>query len=480
MPAAALPAEERQGENQVISGESSETSRDGAEERNCEDPDWRLTPENWEKFELDQWLLKWSQNQTAVDMGLVRAISAEFAPALDSFTCDLDHACEIRSCDEITPHPEEHQAYLALTSFAHFNDFMRFYAEGITIAQTHDNSLGPGMIKAFSQAGSPPPDTMVTREILNAVATFLAIPMALFPEIAVLATVAGPALSKMVLLNAGTPGGLATGINIRLSSSKTLLLDEFSNVGNLIASLSEQARDSLQSDNTALLAGKQDASKSYLREYLAGGAFTRQIVNPGASIKEYLIPLYAASIINTLWKSQHTYIMMADTDDCEADTRGPRESKHCRKDDKHVYYAYYAHMDGRVMFPQISAPYGYDKLSSYSDLNLSIVMESSINAYNAHQFTYDDVRADRWTSALLDTQNGGSPLDLGPRMEGVFTIPVCYDPEGQFIGPIDARLMKRKQPCKCGQGGIETGAFADAAGFMGEGWWQSQCMSGMY
>ena len=55
----------------------------------------------------------------------------------------------------------------------------------------------------------------------------------------------------------------------------------------------------------------------------------------------------------------------------------------------------------------------------------------------------------------------GKPKDLGPAFEGVFSIPVCYDPTGNAFDTDSPNY-----PCQCGENGSETGAFQVSSLFL--------------
>ena len=58
-------------------------------------------------------------------------------------------------------------------------------------------------------------------------------------------------------------------------------------------------------------------------------------------------------------------------------------------------------------------------------------MNSSVQAYAAAQFNYDSIRTQRWFNLTIG--GGNSPLSQGYDFEGMFTIPVCHNANGNFI-----------------------------------------------
>lgn len=67
-------------------------------------------------------------------------------------------------------------------------------------------------------------------------------------------------------------------------------------------------------------------------------------------------------------------------------------------------------------------------------------MTASIRAYNIAKFDYDSIRQQRWTKLMVDRQSdNGLP---GYDFEGMFTIPVCRNPNGIFISSIQSKATQ--------------------------------------
>jgi hypothetical protein len=90
-----------------------------------------------------------------------------------------------------------------------------------------------------------------------------------------------------------------------------------------------------------------------------------------------------------------------------------------------------------------------------------MAMKSSIDADRAQPgYNYSSSRVDRWAEAINRT-DGNTPWVQGGGFEGVFTIPVCYDPSGTSITSVRSN-GGRHYPCSCldGNGGDQTVLFA--------------------
>lgn len=84
------------------------------------------------------------------------------------------------------------------------------------------------------------------------------------------------------------------------------------------------------------------------------------------------------------------------------------------------------------------------------------VFLSSIKAYEAAQFNYNNVKGQRWADAM-NWGVGNRPIDQWAFFEGVFTIPVCSDSAGYALTSPGAT---KSFPCSCGSNnGDQTGPF---------------------
>jgi hypothetical protein len=129
----------------------------------------------------------------------------------------------------------------------------------------------------------------------------------------------------------------------------------------------------------------------------------------------------------------------------------------------------------RIHNGAVQTPPGFDKLNSFSFNNISLnvcvrpfifadkllisrkdVFLSSIKAYEAAQFNYNNVKGQRWADAM-NWGVGNRPIDQWAFFEGVFTVPVCSDSAGSALTSPGA---KKSFPCSCGSNnGDQTGPF---------------------
>ncbi|KAI9795623.1 MAG: hypothetical protein M1833_006944 [Piccolia ochrophora] len=427
-------------------------------------------------------------DQEAINSGITLSLLRDYAPGYeDSFKCSLVTQCSIDTCENIRDDGEVeggHQAYLVLSAISNMVDFYNFYFRGLDQAHLMAESLSSGLVKTFTLAGEPPKDTFGTREILNALQGILCAVFAFFPEFSLLWGVGLETLSKGAQLalkgtaaNAGTPGAITAGISMSLVRSQDLTLDKLTTVGNWIASITNHAREGLGGDLTALLAGQKAANGAYIWDYLQGGSFTYP-ANPDnvTEISSYVQQQYVAGAINALWKNQFTYILAIESADCNAETRGPEETRFCVEGYPYAFY-YYMLLDKGKPWPQIWAPYGHERLGDYFDLSMETAGISSVKAFFANKYAYEDVRLSRWLDAMAGTKDN-SPVAQRARMEGVFTTPVCIDTSGGSLLSTLKRDKGRNYPCWCGQNGDDTPEFAAASGLSNHQGWKDWCFKG--
>ncbi|KAI9843902.1 MAG: hypothetical protein M1837_006056 [Sclerophora amabilis] len=466
--------------------------------RDCTAPDWRPDPDNWRRRNTDAWLPEWwgcangtaqgcsdSVSPAASD-GLTEALKERFAPQIGSLTCNVDTPCSIGGCSVIEAQiPDADQAYWTLVSIGNFNNFMRYYYNGINEAQANANSYTAGFVKLFSEGGNPPPNNKeIIMQVVNAIMIILAVVLVGFlPEVslAVFSAIAA-AMSKTVskagkksieeAARAGPAGksssaftGLSSGVSTGIGGTSTSALDEQADVGRWIGDMSRAARSSLQSDNEALLMGKPDSGGKYLWDYLVNGTFVDEPRDASQDMKEYLDKLYTASAINLLWKRDRVFIHKWATSDCENDKSGPSET---------------LPSSDKLLYPRLELPNGFDQLSY--GLTVQDVMESSLAAYDKSAFSYEEIRADDWMSAVM-SESGQRPQDLDVRFAGAFTIPVCLSTGAP--PPIHDRVRQR-YPCNCGADfdettrvRNETKAFQEASGLASHDRYMKWCVNAL-
>ena len=200
----------------------------------------------------------------------------------------------------------------------------------------------------------------------------------------------------------------------------------------------------------------------------------------------------ASVMIARLWRDTHTYIYAAPTEDCEADRRGPQDTKYCRPGDPNVYYAYMIPDSMEMsMVPWVSVrkPEGYDRLDAFGqDITLNMAMESSIGAFYStlpdDPFSYDEEDSLNSLTSLFRPgsveeggEKGGDDDDDDVAMGfASFRLPVCFDPTGTQFVPEDkiwadetplwapGTKFGTSFPCRCGPGGAHTEAFRRYSG----------------
>ena len=316
-----------------------------------------------------------------------------------------------------------------LEAIANFNNFLKQFIDGIVAAQTMANSFTDQWVKQFSIVND-------LEHALKQRRSLLGILQAVF---------------SFVVSFTGIYGAVAGAASAVIFSSATSSLgdppdkyDVAADLGVYIGKISNASTNAIRNLGQGLLSGKPDSKGNHLWQYLANGSFADTDKLKASDIEEFLKKQYVAAGINAVWGSQRTYIAAGPTKNgiaCENDSRGPAESKLCL--DQHKDSVFYAYMipqtaSSSSVYPQTFVPHGYTNLSTYAPLDMKSIMTSSVLAYDVAKFDYDSVRQERWIGALRNSSlsNSSSSLDLGYAFEGMFTLPVCFNPWGDGISKV--------------------------------------------
>ncbi|KAF2204153.1 hypothetical protein GQ43DRAFT_201322 [Delitschia confertaspora ATCC 74209] len=165
--------------------------------------------------------------------------------------------------------------------------------------------------------------------------------------------------------------------------------------------------------------------------------------------------------INALWRANMVYIVGTPSDNCENANNPEAQGYHakvCLPGEKSAYYVYMLGNHGSP-YPQVIPPVGWNHLGELG-LGMQNVVASSVAAWRATAFNYANAANHRWNDAR-NWGSGNTPRDKGASFEGVWTIPVCWDPKGTAVTNMKTD-KGRTYPCACGQGpnSEDSGAFA--------------------
>ena len=182
--------------------------------------------------------------------------------------------------------------------------------------------------------------------------------------------------------------------------------------------------------NNILMHGDNYENTGDIRSYLQGGLFVDYTGVDKVAVINSMNGFLIGQSINQLWRTQKIFIMGGGAcSDSQGIGSGPQEAMVCR--DGKSWYLYYWQEDDVIsttshQWGWVAQPPGMDQLGQgdYASLNVSDVINSSLDAYNVAGYNYTSATAaSRAQSAIQDQWR--NPGAQGPSWEGTFTIPVC-------------------------------------------------------
>lgn len=247
-------------------------------------------------------------------------------------------------------------------------------------------------------------------------------------------------------------------------------------LGHEFAEMFWTALGNLEGNTLKLLRGERLEDGIDLSTVLAGGLFVGKMDLDVVDVREKAKTIFAGMGINALWNLDSTYMVGSETQggSCDNDQRGPSWLKICDPADMskvgsppmqiyqrlticQVYYIYRLSFawDDVPEFSQAMAPAGslryMNGTGGYHGITLQDAALASIRYYNqfgnARPGTSEvanppDVNAFTLQNQVLDDS-------VSHMLDGIFTIPVCWNAGGEFISS-DAIDDARNYPCMCG------------------------------
>ncbi|CAD0115503.1 unnamed protein product [Aureobasidium uvarum] len=200
-----------------------------------------------------------------------------------------------------------------------------------------------------------------------------------------------------------------------------------------------------------------DRFDSYLMSLFAGdqslidmiqqGRYTNSTSVHTPNINTALRQQWAASYISSIWNVERTYIVMANTRNCEADSRGFKGLRVCLEEaPKYVFYAFSKSIvrEGTNHKALIRGPIGHKELKSFTGFTLKDAVRASYVYSMRHGYSAKQGAPE--SEDMLDSFYGPKSIEAGGRAHGLFNIPILYSPGGQAISSINSR-HNRNYPC---------------------------------
>lgn len=235
-----------------------------------------------------------------------------------------------------------------------------------------------------------------------------------------------------------------------------------------------------------LMNGGEAIDGKTIVDVVAGGEWAESSQMHSTEFQNQMRNTWFATYLGIIWRLERTYIVMADAESsCAADDRGPQHLKICLNDyPRNVFYIYFIPKvrEGTPGTALVRGPPGHLNIANEQGIHLTLddVVESSVFAYT-HKMKDSSGSQDDATSYDQYFEEPGK----GGRYRGLFSIPICRNPDGGAISSINHQKSKN-YPCMCGENPWndkdnwdysrdETQQFLIDTGLVASGDWQKHC-----
>ncbi|KAG9943481.1 hypothetical protein KCU85_g8644, partial [Aureobasidium melanogenum] len=198
-----------------------------------------------------------------------------------------------------------------------------------------------------------------------------------------------------------------------------------------------------------LLSGKSDKALKNPRlvQLVQQGRYgnSSSIFTP--EINKALRERWVTSYVSSIWNLEGTYIVMANTRNCESDSRGYKPLRVCLEEaPEYVFYTFSKSVvrEGTNHKAFIRGPIGHAKLKSQTGFTLKDAVRASFVYSKRHGYSASAGAPE--SEDILDSFFGPKSLEAGGKAHGMFNIPILYSPGGQAISSINSR-DNRNYPC---------------------------------
>jgi len=466
---------------------------------------------------------------------------AEFAPGLvpSQFTCDLSGPCSPVACELLRHNLSREDKQMAMYVFEQISGLHHTYQsmyQGLLESAISMQGRIPDLMRRFSRVRQL--DSLITEKDKKSRATSLAITGILGSISTVLghvnpldqavkkrkkdakakagvgaiagavagvgAEVAGvAAASEAAIIEPEVLAtvGIVTGIISLVNSVVGTLRDDISmhtpdlehNIRLVLSIYEKRGIEALKHDLRKLMEGDKIGHGKSLQDYMTGDTFYLRVPRAQEDIHRASDMMLFGTVVNGLWAWERSYIVESKAMaryGCENDYRGPREGRVCLKDRPGMVYYIYSYDLGA---DEIGKRYPVHSPTGYRNFFRRI--------NQAHGFTKEDiVLSSLFVRKYKLAQNGAGNYENVPHafehskkngryygtMPGVFTLPICHNPQGEAISSVWTRKSMHL-PCMCGDFGWDNGqyrrdkdetlGFLVKTGLMHSDAWGKQCLS---
>ncbi|KAI9798987.1 MAG: hypothetical protein M1833_004340 [Piccolia ochrophora] len=462
---------------------------------------YQSTANDWVDIKTDEWLHAWWE-ANAANFTETRGFSSNFGSqwlGKPNWSCQIDGSddnCGLDLCGNSALRnagPDTQHVYYVLQSIRNLHDYFLGMTRALQIAAINSALIKDDIAYTFYKDKDIPDQDV--KQLVNAIVSV----------VGAVAAFAAPLSNGLKILvgssNAAFAGG-AGATKYGLSHMSDDTMQRAAELGSRLSDVFLQSLNSLTLGNNDLMHGTPFLDTGDIRGYIAFGQFLQFDGVEQIATVNVARTLLASTAINHLWKQQKIFVMGGGPcDDSGGVGQGPQEAKYCR-DNKAWYLFFWKENKGLHLSKKkwgfVQGPPGFDELGKgeYEGITAQDIISSSLDSNIAAGFDYSPELAQKWTSeALVTGELNGTTI--GPRMQGIFTLPVCD------IGPIvpisgddfpkkdvilqpygEGKVPQWCAPVCAGAGGLAdegvTMAFLKAAQMEGFLSFQSYCPMGFW
>lgn len=284
--------------------------------------------------------------------------------------------------------------------------------------------------------------------LISALGFFVAAAMGV--GFAVVAPIAAVISEEAVTMFASSAALFGSGAATALSLGTSLMgpKDYVSGITTTLANVQTQNHDQIVDSFDAYMRDLFNGHDSGLLHLVQNGNYVNATKVLTPEYNKQLRERWRASYISSIWNLEGTYIVMADTGNCESDSRGFKALRVCLEEEhRYVFYVFAKTIirEGTNHKALIRGPIGHANLEAFTNFTLTDVVRASL-VYSKRNGYSVSTGAPEGKEDMLASFFGPASAKDGGKAHGLFNVPILYSPGGQAISSINNR-HNRNYPC---------------------------------
>ncbi|KAI4758560.1 hypothetical protein E4T52_12167 [Aureobasidium sp. EXF-3400] len=421
----------------------------------------------WAERQYNEYI-EWNTTQTGPGDEFWHWLYKRWAPdTADSILdCKLSKLCSPVTChliDDKHDLQDQWSAYWTLETVAKFHNMAYEIREANQQAWSSAQSNVGTLMARFSDGSNIEAHKLqhdkhwkLASHVINGVAMlistlgiFVAAALALAAKTTVI--IAGTIVKvDAIRIIAASAGLFNSGATVALNFGTDVMgaKDYVSKVTNTLADSQKQNHDRIVDRFDAYVNGLFDGHDPNLTRLIQQGGYinTTRVLTPEHN--KQLNQRWTASYVSSIWNLEGTYIVMANTRNCDSDSRGFKGLRVCLEEaPQYVFYTFSKSIvrEGTNHKALIRGPIGHANLESATGFTLTDVVRASF-VYSQHHGYSANSGAPEGSENLMDGFFGPTTAEAGGKAHGLFNLPILYSPGGQAISSINTRA-NRNYPC---------------------------------